>query len=158
MLFKTKQLTLFSFPWLTFKNILSPYESKKIFEYADNENIIYQLRIRDEICILLKIIQNSFKCFTVSLPLKSLLWLISASILCELAMLLNVYILLTVPSEKNLSPQICISEWADVYIWKHINQKDWTLHRSLYQYALVILKKDCKASYFLIGPPCVDFW
>ena len=158
LFFKTKQLILFSFLWLSkniktypprnlkfvnenyiffhtllfFKNnsvwkhtldtvihtldtmiwktILSSNESK-ISEYADNQNII---NLRWEIGILLKIILNVIKRSTVSLSTENLilaiapLSFISVAILCEFAILPDVYILLSPQEEEARS-----SSWGD---------------------------------------------
>ena len=62
--------------------------------------------IRSEIGILLEIILNAFKCLTVSLSTEILILAIaplplnSISILCELAMLADVYIVLSPQEEE----------------------------------------------------------
>ena len=62
--------------------------------------------IKSETNILLEIILNAFKCLTVSLPTEILILaivrvsLILVSILCELAMLPDVYILLSPQEEE----------------------------------------------------------
>ena len=148
LFFKTKQLTLFAFLWLSWniktyppsqwklylmfiscyfsnqltlytlytkiwKNILSSCESKKIYlntQITKNN----QLRIRNEVGISLEIILNDFKCLTVSLSTEILilaivlLSVISVSILCELAMLPDVYIVLS-PQEEEMHS----SSWGD---------------------------------------------
>ena len=66
----------------------------------------YQLKIRSETVISLEIILNAFKCLTVSLSTEVLilaippLLLISVSILCKLAMLPDVYIVLSPQEEE----------------------------------------------------------
>ena len=42
-----------------------------------------------------------------------------------------------------------LPEEIDVHIWNHIHQEDWTLYLSLYQYALVIHKKQNYKSIFI---------
>ena len=65
-----------------------------------------QLRIRNEVGISLEIILNDFKCLTVSLSTEILILaivpisVISVSILCELAMLPDVYIVLSPQEEE----------------------------------------------------------
>ena len=74
----------------------------------------YQLRIRSEVGISLEIILNDFKYLTVSLSTEIfilamvLLFLISVSILCELAMVPDVYIVLS-PQEE----EVHSASWED---------------------------------------------
>ena len=121
-----KQLT-YTLDTKTWKNLFSSYKSKKnIWMWWELK--YYQLTVKSEIGILLEIILNAFKCLTVSLSTETfvlamvqLLW-ISVSILCELAMLPDVYILLF-PQEE---------EGTVVQIWKYIHQKDWILYLPSY--------------------------
>ena len=163
LLLKTKQLTLFSFLWLSWniktypprnlkivnenllfiscyfsnqltlytldtqiwKNILSSCESTKNIGICKQLKY-YQLRIRSEVGISLEIILNGFKCLTVSLFVEILvlgiapLLMISGSILCELVMLPDFYIVLS-PQEEEVHSY----SWGD-------RCKDWTLYLSLY--------------------------
>ena len=78
---------------------------KKISEYC-RQLKYHQFRIRSEICILLEIILNAFKCLTVSLSTQILilaiatLSFISVSIIFEFTTLLDVYILLSLQEEE----------------------------------------------------------
>ena len=87
------------------KNFFRPYESKKNI-WICRQLKYHQFRIRSEICILLEIILNAFKCLTVSLSTQILilaiatLSFISVSILFEFTTLLDVYILLSLQEEE----------------------------------------------------------
>ena len=95
---------------MIWKTILSLNESK-ISEYADNQNVI---NLRWEIGILLEIILKVIKRSTVSLSTENLilaiapLSFISVAILCEFAILPDVYILLSPQEEEAHS-----SSWGD---------------------------------------------
>ena len=102
----SKQLTCMYTIEKTFeKTFLSSYESKKNI-WTCRQLKYHQLRIRSEIHMLLEIILNAFKCLTVSLSTQILilvmapLSVISVSVLCEFAMLPNVYILLSPQEEE----------------------------------------------------------
>ena len=111
----SKEQTLYTFDTKIWKNILSSYELK-----------CYQIRIRSEVGILLEIILNFFKCLTASLSTEILtlaiapLLLISVSILCELAMLPDVYIVLSFQEEEVHS-----SSWGDrcTHLEVHLSKK-----------------------------------
>ena len=82
------------------KNILNSYKSKKSIRIC-RQLKYYQFRIRSETSILLEITLNAFKCLTASFPTEILisaiapLSFISVSILCELPILRDTYILLS---------------------------------------------------------------
>ena len=120
----------------------------------------YQIKISG-ISILLEIILNAFKCLTVSLSTEihflstAPLSLISASILCELAMLPDVYIL--------LSPQV--EEVYSSYWWGMCTHLEEHSSKRLNPLSVIILvclgnikKQDCETNCFFLGPPSVDVW
>ena len=113
LFFKTTDLhTLDTKIW---KNNSSSYKSQKNI-WINRKLKYYQNRIRSEIGILLEIILNTFEHSTVSLSSEILilaiapLSFISVGILCELAMLPNVYILLSHQEEEVQS-----SSWGNRY-------------------------------------------
>ena len=97
-------------------------DSKKYFKLMWSKKKIwickqlkyYQLRIRSEIGISLEIILNAFKCLTVSLSIEilanSAILLISVNVLCELAMLPDVYFLLLLSPQEE---EVHSSSWGD---------------------------------------------
>ena len=114
LFFKTTNLyTLDTKIW---ESILSSYESKKKKKkiWICRQLKYYQLRIRSEIGISLEIILNAFKRLTVLLSTEILILamvpvsFISVGSLCELAMLSDVYILLS-PQEE----EVHTSSWGD---------------------------------------------
>ena len=131
LFFQAKQLTLFSFLWLS-QNIKT-YPSRNLKFVNGNYIYYYQVRIKSQTGNSLEIILNSFKYLTVSLYTEIFILAIASlsftlvGIFCELAMLPDVYSLLT-PRKKSC---IILHKGTDVHIWKHIHQKYWTLYLSL---------------------------
>ena len=120
-LFFFKTTDLYTLSTKTWKNILSTYESKKNSQYACKQLKNYQLRI-NEIGVSLEIILNAFKCLTVSLSFEMLILAIAlfsfilVSILCELAMLPDVYIVLSLRKKR----WTFLAEEKDIHIWRSI--------------------------------------
>ena len=120
-LFFFKTTDLYTLSTKTWKNILSTYESKKNSQYACKQLKNYQLRI-NEIGVSLEIILNAFKCLTVSLSFEMLILAIAlfsfilVSILRELAMLPDVYILLSLRKKR----WTFLAEETDIHIWRSI--------------------------------------